>query len=107
MKKSISRIIFVLMIIVFIYNTCFAVSGVIELREQIAILDSNDAGGLDYWGLGIDIFLILFFGLSVFEMILSVASIILAQNRFMKTASFVVVSLLILEMVLCPLFVCY
>ena len=101
MKKIVSWILFVLTVLTFAFDICFAVDGMIEVKNQLDLLAKRGASGHEYLGVPIDIVMIGVFVISLFGWILSLVSSKMAQCRVMKVMSSVLNAFFGLMMISC------
>ena len=90
MKKVISWILFIITLVIFVYDIYFAIAGTIEVKAQYARLAASGASGVDYWGVGEDILIMGIILFSFIGLIFSLVSVKLAQYRAVRITSAVV-----------------
>lgn len=89
MKKVISWVLFILVVVTFVFDIFFAVYGAIDVKNEFDRLAAEGASGVDYFGVGADILVMGIFFLSFVGAILAFISSKLAQSRVVKSISFV------------------
>ena len=87
MKKAISIFFFVLMIAVFVWETCSGIIGAIDVKNEYAALAERGAGGHEYLGVGVDILVIGMLFLSAVGFVISLISWKIAQYRVLRITS--------------------
>lgn len=99
MKRVISRILFLLTAIIFVFDIYFTVVGSIDVKNELDRLAATGAGGVDYWGVGLDVLIMGIILISVVGLILSVVSSMIAQSRVIRMLSFTLCVLFVLMIV--------
>lgn len=90
MKKVFSWIFLILSFGAFVYNLFFSILGGIEIKSAFDKLAATPgASGVDYWGVGADIYILFVIAFSIIGIILSIISCKIAFNRVMRIISFV------------------
>ena len=102
MKKIISWILFILTLVIFIFDVYAAIFGAIDVKKQMDELIARGASGHEYLGVGDDILVLGIIFISVVGLIFSIVSLAVAQNRVIRNISFVLI-LLFLLMIFTPL----
>lgn len=102
MKKVISWILFILTISTLAFDVYFAVAGSIDVKNELDRLAATGTGGIDLWGVGIDILIMGIILISAIGLILSVVSAIRAQSRIIRITSYTLFLLFILIMLSLP-----
>ncbi len=108
MKKVFSWIIFVLTIFVFAFDLYFAIFGTIDVQKNLDKLAATPgASGVDYLGVGVDVFVFGVIAISIIGFIFSIISCKISQNRIMSIMSYIALacfSLPILFLLACFIF---
>lgn len=105
MKKVISWILFILTVLIFLFDIYFTIVGAIDVKNEMDRLATSGASGVDYLGLGIEILVMGFVLISVVGLILSIVSSKIAQNRVIRMISFALFLLFMLMIYFCFCFV--
>lgn len=87
MKKVISWMLFIFMIVIFVFDIYFAIDGMIEVKAQLDRLAASGASGHEYLGVGFDVLIIGIFLISLVGLIFALFSSKIAQAPVMRTIS--------------------
>ena len=101
MKKLFSWILFILTVIVFIFDIYVTVAGTIDVKNQMDRLAATGASGVDYWGVGADILVMFIILITVVGLILAIVSSKFAQSRVIEILSIIIFLLFIPVTLLC------
>ena len=101
MKKLFSWILFILTVIVFIFDIYVTVTGTIDVKNQMDRLAATGASGVDYWGVGADILIMFIILITVVGLILAIVSSKFAQSRVIEILSIIIFLLFIPVTLLC------
>lgn len=101
MKKVVSWLLFILTILIFSYDIYGTVSGAIDIKNQFAVIEASGGSGVDYWGVGADIFIFLIAFITIIGMGFAVASWLLAENRVVRKISLAILILFVPVIVIC------
>jgi hypothetical protein len=101
MKKIFSWILFILTVIVFIFDIYVTVTGTIDVKNQMDRLAATGASGVDYWGVGADILIMFIILITVVGLILAIVSSKFAQSRVIEILSIIIFLLFIPVTLLC------
>ncbi len=103
MKKVLSWTFFVLTVLTFIADICFAVFGGIDVQRELDRLASTPGvSGVDYLGVGIDILILGVIAISAVGLLLAIVSYKLAQHRAIRMTS--LVALVLFALAVFPFF---
>ena len=106
MRRIISWILVILIVLVFAYDIYFVIAGTIEVKNQLGRLAASNASGHEYLGVPIDIVVIGTFFLSVVGLIFLIISSKIAQNKVIRKLSFTLSCLFGLLSLTCLLPMC-
>ena len=106
MRRIISWILVILIVLVFAYDIYFVIAGTIEVKNQLDRLAASNASGHEYLGVPIDIVVIGTFLISVVGLIFSIISSKIAQNKVIRKLSFTLSCLFGLLSLTCLLPMC-
>jgi hypothetical protein len=101
MKKLFSWMLFILTVIVFIFDIYVTVTGTIDVKNQMDRLAATGASGVDYWGVGADILIMFIILITVVGLILAIVSSKFAQSRVIEILSIIIFLLFIPVTLLC------
>ena len=101
MKKRFSWMLFILTVIVFIFDIYVTVTGTIDVKNQMDRLAAKGASGVDYWGVGADILIMFIILITVVGLILAIVSSKFAQSRVIEILSIIIFLLFIPVTLLC------
>ena len=106
MRRIISWILVILIVLIFAYDIYFVIAGTIEVKNQLDRLEASNASGHEYLGVPIDIVVIGTFLISVVGLIFSIISSKIAQNTVIRKLSFTLSCLFGLMSLTCFLPMC-
>ena len=107
MKKVLSWILFILTVIIFIFDIYFTVEGTIEVRDQFDRLEARGEGGIEYLGVGVDVLVMWVILITAVGLAFAFASSKLAQKRAVEIVSIALFLLFIPAVFLCFCFAFY
>lgn len=87
MKKVISWILFILTVIIFVFDMYITIAGTIDVKNKIEMLVEMGRGGMEYMAVGADILLVGVVLISVVGSILAIVCWKTAQNRVIRIIS--------------------
>ena len=93
MKKIISRILFILTIVIFMFGIYVAVFGATDVISKWEEIEATGYGGMEYMAVGTDILAVGVVMISVIGAIMAIISAKIAQSRALR----------IISLILCPL----
>lgn len=106
MRRIVSWILVILIVLIFAYDIYFVIAGTIEVKSQLDRLEASNASGHEYLGVPIDIVVIGTFLISVVGLIFSIISSKIAQNNVIRKLSFTLSCLFGLMTLTCFLPMC-
>ena len=92
---------FIITVIVFIFDIYVTVTGTIDVKNQMDRLAATGASGVDYWGVGADILIMFIILITVVGLILAIVSSKFAQSRVIEILSIIIFLLFIPVTLLC------
>ncbi|MDD6200237.1 MAG: hypothetical protein PUB93_03095 [Firmicutes bacterium] len=96
MKKVLSWILFIVTVIIFVFDIYATVCGTIDVKNQFDRIDSMGGSGVDYFGVGADILIIGVILITFIGLISCAVSWKCAQNRAIRITSIALFILFIL-----------